>query len=171
MKTSGARETRRDVEAVERNDTALLRLDPEQCRVFRALGHGEYAARISLQQHFRRDVDRCRFTVRHCVHAAFASPRGTSNPMTLVPLSDLKFPHGFAATTVGTSNRRHQGRAERMIPPDKQRQVATREARMPTGLALYPFRRRWFAHPMNDVDARSQNKCGHDGAYGTKSAC
>ena len=33
--------------------------------------------------------------------------RGTSKPMILVPLFDLKFLHEFAATAVGTSNRRH----------------------------------------------------------------
>src|SRR5207253_10037683 len=32
---------------------------------------------------------------------------GTSNPMILVPLFDLKFLHEFAATSAGTSNRRH----------------------------------------------------------------
>src|SRR5437764_5820128 len=33
--------------------------------------------------------------------------RGTSTPMILVPLFDLKFLHELAATAVGTSNRRH----------------------------------------------------------------
>jgi hypothetical protein len=33
--------------------------------------------------------------------------RGTSKYMILVPLFDLKFLHEFAATAVGTSNRRH----------------------------------------------------------------
>jgi hypothetical protein len=33
--------------------------------------------------------------------------RGTSKAMILVPLFDLKFLYQLAATTVGTSNRRH----------------------------------------------------------------
>jgi hypothetical protein len=33
--------------------------------------------------------------------------KGTSKPLMLVPLFDLKFPLGFAAADAGTSNRRH----------------------------------------------------------------
>src|SRR5882724_12853367 len=43
--------------------------------------------------------------------------RGTSKPMILVPLFDLKFLIEFAATGVGTSNRRHYRRAEARDQP------------------------------------------------------
>src|SRR5204862_3989206 len=44
-----------------------------------------------------------RSTIRH----ELRKQRGTSNSMILVPLFDLKFLTEFAATAVGTSNRRH----------------------------------------------------------------
>ena len=52
-----AGEPLRDVERVERNDAALLRLDPEQARVVGVLGHRKNAGRIRLQQDLGRDVD------------------------------------------------------------------------------------------------------------------
>ena len=43
--------------AVERDDAALLRLDPIERRVVGALRHREDAAGVGLEQDFRRDVD------------------------------------------------------------------------------------------------------------------
>jgi hypothetical protein len=39
--------------------------------------------------------------------------KGTSKPVILVPLCDLKFRLEFAARDAGTSNRRHQGATHR----------------------------------------------------------
>src|SRR5437588_317432 len=55
----------RHVEAVERNDAALLRLDPIERRVVRALRHGKDAAGIGLEQNLRRDFDESGFAVGH----------------------------------------------------------------------------------------------------------
>ncbi len=46
---------RRHMEAVERNDAALFRLDPEQRRVVGILRHREDAARIGLEQNLGRE--------------------------------------------------------------------------------------------------------------------
>src|SRR4051794_28645151 len=54
----GARQPRRNAKAVERYNSAYLRFDPEQGRIVRALSHRKDAARISAQQHFRRNFGR-----------------------------------------------------------------------------------------------------------------
>src|SRR4029078_9230007 len=46
-----------DMHLIEREDAAVLRLDPVKRRVLCALRHGKDAARIRLQQHLRRDLD------------------------------------------------------------------------------------------------------------------
>src|SRR5436190_2507847 len=61
----GAGKPCRHVEALERNDTAQLRLDPIERRVVRALRHGKDAAGIGLEQHLRRDFDESGFAVGH----------------------------------------------------------------------------------------------------------
>ena len=52
-----AREPPGHVHLVERKDAAVLWLDPVERRVLRALGHGEDAAGVRLEQHLRRDLD------------------------------------------------------------------------------------------------------------------
>src|SRR6266540_3430578 len=49
--------------------------------------------------------------------------RGTSNSMILVPLFDLKFLTEFAATAVGTSNRRHSNAATRSSQRGKSKRM------------------------------------------------
>src|SRR5262249_62114262 len=51
--------------ALERNDTAQVRLDPIERRVIRAFRHGKDAAGIGLEQHLRRDFDESGFAVGH----------------------------------------------------------------------------------------------------------
>ena len=63
--THRARQPGRYVEAIERNDAAPLRLDPVKRRIVSAFGHGEDAAGIGLEQHFRGYVDECRFAAGH----------------------------------------------------------------------------------------------------------
>ena len=53
-----ARQPRSDAKAVERNQPADFRLDPEQRRIVDAFRHRKNAAGISAQQHFRRDIGR-----------------------------------------------------------------------------------------------------------------
>ena len=53
----GARQPRRHMKAVERDDAALVRLDPVERRVLGAFRHGEDAAGIGLEQHLGRDLD------------------------------------------------------------------------------------------------------------------
>jgi hypothetical protein len=53
-----ARQPRGDAKAVERDDAAHFRLDPEQGRIVGALGHRKDAAGIGAQQHFGRDFRR-----------------------------------------------------------------------------------------------------------------
>src|SRR5271165_4721421 len=62
------------MKAIKRDDTPLLRLDPEQRRVVRAFSHWEYAASIGLEQDFRRDLDQSRFTVCHSLFDPGAQP-------------------------------------------------------------------------------------------------
>src|SRR4029077_8474659 len=62
---NGALQSRRDMESVERNDSAHVRLDPIEGRIVRAFGHREDAAGISLQQHLRRDLNEGVFAVCH----------------------------------------------------------------------------------------------------------
>ena len=57
VRSDGAGEPRRHVEAVERDDPAQVRLDPVERGVLRAVGHREDAAGIGLEQHFRGDLD------------------------------------------------------------------------------------------------------------------
>src|SRR5581483_6745285 len=52
----GAREPRADVKTLERNDAALLRLDPEQRRVIGAFRHRKDPAGVGPQQDLRRDL-------------------------------------------------------------------------------------------------------------------
>ena len=54
-----ALEARRNMEAIERQHAAALRLDPVEGRVLGALRHRKDAARIGLEQNFRRDLDEC----------------------------------------------------------------------------------------------------------------
>src|SRR3954470_16494756 len=54
-----------DVKAVEWNDAALLRLDPIQRRILGAFRHRKDAAGISLQQHFRGDLDKRGLAIGH----------------------------------------------------------------------------------------------------------
>src|SRR6185503_3119221 len=51
LRTHGAGEPRRDVEGFQRDDAALLRLDPIKRRVLGAFRHLKDAAGISLEQH------------------------------------------------------------------------------------------------------------------------
>jgi hypothetical protein len=53
----GAGQPLRYMHAVERQDAAPLGLDPIKRVVLGALGHGEDAASIGLEQHLRRDLD------------------------------------------------------------------------------------------------------------------
>ena len=55
------------MEAVEGNDAASFRLDPIECGIVRAFRHREDAAGISLEQHFRCDVDKRGFAAGHGV--------------------------------------------------------------------------------------------------------
>ena len=66
----GAGEPRRQVEAVERDDAAQVRLDPVERGVLGALRHREDAAGIGLEQHLRRDLDDGGFAVGHILDAA-----------------------------------------------------------------------------------------------------
>ena len=52
-----AREPAGHVHLIEREDAAVLRLDPVERRVVSALGHGEDAAGVGLEQHLRRNLD------------------------------------------------------------------------------------------------------------------
>src|SRR5262245_48013563 len=60
-----SRQPQWDVETVERNDAAHIRLDPIERRIIRAFGHREDPAGIGLQQHVRRDLDEGVFAVCH----------------------------------------------------------------------------------------------------------
>ena len=61
----GAGEPRRHIEAVERDDSAQVGLDPVERGVLRALRHREDAAGIGLEQHLRRDLDEGGFAIGH----------------------------------------------------------------------------------------------------------
>ena len=56
VRAHGARQAGGDFQAVERDDAALFRLDPEQGRIVGAFRHREDAAGIGAQQHLRRDL-------------------------------------------------------------------------------------------------------------------
>ena len=73
VRAHGAREPRRDVEALERNDAALVRLDPIERRVVGAFRHRKDAAGIGLEQHLRRDLDEACFRGWPCVPYAVDS--------------------------------------------------------------------------------------------------
>src|SRR6266567_7239973 len=62
-----AREPTWHVEALDGNDAALLRLDPVERRVVRALRHGKDAAGIGLKQDLRRDFNERAFAVGHAI--------------------------------------------------------------------------------------------------------
>src|SRR5262249_15768222 len=64
-RTHSSRQSRGNVETVEWNDAAHIRLDPIERRIVRAFGHREDPAGISLQQHVRRDLDEGVFAVCH----------------------------------------------------------------------------------------------------------
>ena len=68
---SAPAERARDVEMVERNDCAVARLDPEQFVRFAAVGHGENARRIALEQKARIET-----THGACIRHS----RGCGNP-------------------------------------------------------------------------------------------
>ena len=53
------------METVEGDNSPLLGLDPIESRVLRALGHRKNPAGISLEQHFRRDLDEGGFAIGH----------------------------------------------------------------------------------------------------------
>src|SRR6266851_3861629 len=53
------------VEPVERDDAALLRLDPIEGRILGALRHRKNAAGIGLEQHLGRDLDECGVAAGH----------------------------------------------------------------------------------------------------------
>ena len=65
VRADGAGEPRRDVEGVQRNDAALLRLDPIKRRVLGAFRHREDAAGVGLEQHLGRDLDEGGFAAGH----------------------------------------------------------------------------------------------------------
>src|SRR5690606_2515529 len=54
--SNGAPQAYRHSDVIERKNTARLRLDPVELRIVRALGHGEDAARVGLQQDLRRNL-------------------------------------------------------------------------------------------------------------------
>jgi hypothetical protein len=68
-----ARKPARHMKGIERNDAALLRLDPIERRIVGALRHRKDAAGIGLEQHLRRDLDECGFSAGH---ARFESKLG-----------------------------------------------------------------------------------------------
>jgi hypothetical protein len=53
------------MKSFERDYPAHVRLDPVEGRIVGAFCHGKNAARISLEQHFRRDFDKGAFAVCH----------------------------------------------------------------------------------------------------------
>jgi hypothetical protein len=57
--TERAPERAREVEAIERQDRAVARLDPEQVGGLAAVGHGEDAGGITLQQQARVEATHC----------------------------------------------------------------------------------------------------------------
>ena len=56
VRAHGAGQPGGDFQAVERDDAALFRLDPEQGRIVGAFRHRKDAAGIGAQQHLRRDL-------------------------------------------------------------------------------------------------------------------
>jgi hypothetical protein len=58
IRAHGACEAIRNVEAVQWNNSAALRLYPIERRIFGAFRHGKDPASISLKQHFGSDVDK-----------------------------------------------------------------------------------------------------------------
>ena len=58
--THRPRQPARHVEAVQRNDAALLRVDPEDVGLRLALGHGEEPAAVGPEDQRRRELDRHR---------------------------------------------------------------------------------------------------------------
>ncbi len=59
------RQPARDVHALERQNSAMLRLYPIKRRIVCAFSHGEDAAAIGLQQDLRRDLDHDVVARRH----------------------------------------------------------------------------------------------------------
>ena len=65
VRAHGAGEPGGDVEGFQRDDAALLRLDPIERRVLGAFRHREDAAGIGLEQHLGRDLDESGFAAGH----------------------------------------------------------------------------------------------------------
>ena len=61
----GAGEAAWHVYPIKRQDAPVLRLDPIECGIVGALGHGEDAARVCLQQHLRCDLNHDVVARRH----------------------------------------------------------------------------------------------------------
>src|SRR5258706_15951717 len=77
----GARKPAGQMEAVERNDAAPLRLNPVQSRILGAFRHWEDAAGIGLQQHFRRDLDKGGLAAGHVGTGLSVRPRLLARPV------------------------------------------------------------------------------------------
>ena len=65
VRAHGAGEAGRQVKAIERDNAALLGLEPIERRILGALRHGEDAAGIGLEQDLRRDLDERGLAVGH----------------------------------------------------------------------------------------------------------
>src|SRR5262249_46728904 len=54
---NGARKSRRNMKALERNDAAQFRFDPIERRIVGVLSHRKNPACVGFEQHFGRDLD------------------------------------------------------------------------------------------------------------------